>query len=330
MAGEFLLRSKGFTIQLTDDNDLWCLEREKVNKMKRNDVLLLGASRMLNAFDIDVFEARYPRRKIANLAGAGAKSTLPVFEDIVNNTSFSGLILIDEPPEYLVVSETPQEEFIRYYYEEYSWKRYIYRNIKNIFQSRFVIFGNSVNIKNYLAMALREKRVPAPNFHEIRLDRSYITTFEKTDYNKLRIYRMSQVRNWIKNGEVLPHENWCYAINSRWGELCRRFMQRGGLPVFIMMPVSAERWELESTKMPKKLYWDQIEDVLGVPTIHFKDYLELDGFRLPDTSHLPDTEREAFTENLLDVVDSIEKKQTVFSKNANSTTSKSLAAEPQA
>ncbi len=80
-----------------DNGSAWAVERRKLDSPEQNvQVVLTGSSRMLWAADLDILEEGLGTRPI-QLALPGT-SPLIIIEDIVNETDFSGLILVGQTP----------------------------------------------------------------------------------------------------------------------------------------------------------------------------------------------------------------------------------------
>jgi hypothetical protein len=60
----------------------------------------------------------------------------------------------------------------------------------------------------------------------------------------------------------------------------------------------------DQLRAPKAEYWDRIETLSGIPTIHFADYPELASFDCPDNSHIDATDALEFTRRLIPIVKS--------------------------
>ena len=82
--------------RIADDKALWSVQRHKVNKLGEGDVVLTGSSRVLFDVQLDIWEEKTGNRPV-QLACAGS-SPLPVVHDIVNNTDFSGTLVVGVTP----------------------------------------------------------------------------------------------------------------------------------------------------------------------------------------------------------------------------------------
>jgi hypothetical protein len=76
--------------------------------------------------------------------------------------------------------------------------------------------------------------------------------------------------------------------------------------VIFVRPPSGERYlEFENRVFPRAETWDVLLAESGVPGIHFEDHPELQGYRLPEWSHLSAAEAERFTAALQPIVERV-------------------------
>ena len=297
---ECLLSYSGFIPNVTSDKALWALQREQVEYATPDDILLLGASRMQTNIDMESFRGEFKGKKVLQLALAGYGSSLPVFEDIVHNTDYKGLILLDESINSLVQGES-QAEFVRYYHRDYSIDRKWNRKLANFFQKNFRFLHSSGNSMRLWTHILIKRSLPEPQYAITMPDRQQISYFELTDAENLYNTRMEGVRDWTS--KIAPDPKlWLDVALQRWQKSLKKFQERGGRVIFIHMPVSLERWALEENFVPKEKYWDQFVESLGIPSIHFVDWESLMKYKLPDTSHLRAEDRSPFSVSFVEVI----------------------------
>ncbi len=108
---ESYIRSQGFKPTLDDNEALWAVQRAKLETASKSETVLLGSSRVLFDIQLNEWENVIGKRPI-QLASVGS-SPLPIFSDIVNNTDFSGTV---------VVGVTPGLFFSTTYPEAQPWK----------------------------------------------------------------------------------------------------------------------------------------------------------------------------------------------------------------
>ena len=91
-AWESYWRSQGYSPNLNDDKTLWAIQRSKVDKATDKQVLILGSSRAYFDIQLNEFEQHTGILPI-QLASTGS-SPLPIFNDIVENSDFTGTVII--------------------------------------------------------------------------------------------------------------------------------------------------------------------------------------------------------------------------------------------
>lgn len=72
--------------------------------------------------------------------------------------------------------------------------------------------------------------------------------------------------------------------------------------IFIRPPSAGMLYQLEEQSFPRKETWDALLEKTGVPGIHFEDHPELQGFELPEWSHLRAEHAPPFTKALARLV----------------------------
>jgi hypothetical protein len=78
---------------------------------------------------------------------------------------------------------------------------------------------------------------------------------------------------------------------------------RGVEVVFLRAPSTGEYYAFEQKVFPRAGTWDALLQRTGAPGIHFEDYPELQGYILPEWSHLAAPEADRFTAALAPLVE---------------------------
>jgi hypothetical protein len=74
--------------------------------------------------------------------------------------------------------------------------------------------------------------------------------------------------------------------------------------VFLRSPSDGEYLAEENRTYPRKETWDKLLAATGVSGIHFEDYPQLQGLRLPEWSHLAYADAQRYTASVVDLVKS--------------------------
>ncbi len=300
---EVLLTKANHLKTIVSDADLWAIEREKVKDLFDKDILLLGASRMQVDIDLEVMKDQFPESKIIQLALSGRGCSLPVFRDIVKNTSFDGVIIIDETQGSLVNTNSDQQLIVEHYYSKYSLDRKINKRLSMSLQKWFLFLNPNSNSERLWGNLIGKQQLPPPMFTMTYPSREQTSFFNITDTQWIYDFRINSVRDHVKKN---PYDKavWLSKIND-WKPWIKQFKDRGGKLIFVHMPFSEERWLLENAWMPKQKYWDQAMNDLSVKSIHFADFKQLQEYEIPDTSHLSHDSKKPFTIEISNLIQNL-------------------------
>lgn len=293
---EYLLKKARHINTIVSDSDLWAIERERLDELNERDIVLIGASRMQVDIDLQVMQRMFPEKKIIQLALSGRGSSLPVLEDILMHSKFKGTIIIDESQASLADSVSQQDEVVQYFHRGYSLDKKLNKLISMKLQEQFLFLNPNSNSERLWGNLLGKKQLPPPMFTMTYSTREQTSFFDLTDTRWIYKLRINGVKKRVRK---VPQSStvWLTKV-SQWKPLVDKFAGRGGKVLFLHMPFSQERWELENNWMPKQKYWDKAMELFGVASIHFADYPQLQEFKVPDTSHLDAENKELFTKEL--------------------------------
>jgi hypothetical protein len=82
-----------------------------------------------------------------------------------------------------------------------------------------------------------------------------------------------------------------------------RLRARAVKVAFVRLPTAGRYLEYDDREFPRRNTWDALLQRSGCPGIRFKDYPELQGYWLPEWSHLATNERPRFTEALCRILE---------------------------
>lgn len=290
---------------LISDAALFCNSYKQISAFQQGDLLLLGASRMQANFDLNRFHRQFPNRKIAMLAQSGKGTSYPVFRDLVENTSFNGIVLIDENEQTLVSQTYDQQQFIDYCYTNFSFNQWLNRQIATALQGQFALLNPQSSSLRLWSNILIRRELPEPFYTTTLLDRQQLIDYARAKPILLQQLYQNRIKGVQQTVASFPIPEAWLAKTQHWQLLVKKFEARGGQVVFVRMPVAEARWAIEGEYMPVKLYWNSFIKQLNVPSIHFAEHPSLSSFEFPDTSHLDMRDKERFTDALLVQVEQI-------------------------
>lgn len=301
-SNEFILRYANHQPSLVSDVDLFCMTYVKVSSLSNSDYVLLGASRMQTNIDLSVFEQQFPERKILQLAQSGMGTAYPVLQDIVENTTFRGTILIDETEETLITppDQQAQKLSIDHCRHNFSLNQAANRQLAAWLQSWFVFLNPQSSSFRLWGNLLAQGELPEPFYSETQSDRSQLLDYQRAKPEVLQRLYNSRIE-WARQAHTqqrMPPDKWL-AETKAWQPLVRQFQEQGGKLIYIRMPVAPERWQYEGLRYPTALYWGRFIEQLGVFSVDIAEDPQFQQFHYLDTSHVDMHDRTSFTNLLL-------------------------------
>ena len=304
---ELIFRQLGFLPSLVDSPELWSIHRDGVySDGGQKRMVIVGASRAQTALDPQVFAQEFTEYQVVHLAIDGT-APLEIVRDLCRDPKFDGLILCSATVPLMISDDADPERRDRLYVDYYrtDFKPLAGRDreynalIKARLQSWAAIMSSELSFKNLVSQGRELK----PNFLHMHHDRyrpanyrSRMTSAELSEHLAKRVAKQRLT------AAVVDQEKFDQYFGHDLPELHRELSGRGGQMVLIRMPSSGESWTIEQEFVPKSSYWDRIQDLSGVPTVHFADFPGLDEFDCPDGIHLDATDAPRFTRRLSEIL----------------------------
>ena len=308
-------RSEGYPIAPEDDKHLYAEHRASIEKLGKDDVVLLGSSRVLFDFQLDEFESVTGRRPVM-LAGAGT-NPLAVLKDIVENSSFSGKIILGVTPPLYFSPPTPESFFFGRaqkwldHYHSRTWADRWTHTVKKPFQNSFAFLCASDEttsdeldprtlLEYYIQLPVRVPgEPPFPKMDYMDWDRNITMWRVDKDTAMAKVitdfwtFVIQPPPESIPPPEVI--EEGRKGIIAMSAGLVKAFEERGGQVIMIRCPSSDLFLEVENNAFPRDKYWDQLVEQTGCYGYHFQDYPFMNQYTPPEWSHLTTPDAKQFT-----------------------------------
>ncbi|GAA4281235.1 hypothetical protein [Gaetbulibacter aestuarii] len=312
---ELYWRSNNYYPTLNDEKALWALERSKVEKATNEDVIILGSSRAYFDIQQDAFNkimGRYP----IQLASTGS-SPLPTFHDIVNNTSFTGTIIVGIAPGLFFSTVYPGASPWRRaqskvdYYQDQTYAQKMNFRLSIPLQKNLAFmsadeeeWSDDIDLKSLLRrinIGNRTEQPPMPPFYSFG-DVSIPRNMRMTDRTvQDTAFANTVKRVWYFFGSDAPapdkKSTMAYFMDDY-----KKFTARGGQVILMRCPSSGGVRMGENMGLPRSGFWDDLVKQTGAPSYHFEDYDELKGLICPEDSHLSGTDADYYTTTLLNLL----------------------------
>ncbi len=300
---ELFWRDKEFEPLVKDSQILWSSLRNQVYGEKK--IVVLGASRAYLGLDLKVLRQEFPEYDIVQLSSAGRNPNYTL-KDLVDDPEFTGIILCSMRSDWLLPrNHKGQKRLVDFYRKQFFSLSNLQRRLKTSIEA--FLQGSLVTLSPELRLALLLKTDfnPSPKPLYRGPDRS-----ARTYYSKMPPWVLKRLRKRKYKIEIKPRQPTSSYQAANFERVARqdlkglnaKLRKRGGRIVFLRFPTSGKYWESDERCFPKKRFWDKIGKWSTVPTIHFKDYPELDQFECPDTSHLDANDAPVFTKHLVHII----------------------------
>ena len=314
VAWETYWRSEGYYPNLDDNKDLWAVQRTKVENASKDDVILLGSSRILFDIQLNEWEAETGIRPI-QLASAGT-TPLPHFHDIVENTNFAGTLLLGVTPGLFFSTTFPlaqpwkrAQSRIDYYFKR-TYAQRLNHILSIPLQQNLVLMSTSeeewtsnIDLKTLLKNIKIGNRQPKgmPPFYQfenISLERNTEMT-KRTVNDTAFANTIKKVWGFYGSTSPPPEKD---ATMSFFLKDAKAFTERGGNLILLRCPSSGGARMGENHAFPRTDFWDALVSQANVKAYHFEDYKQFQNFECPEWSHLSAKDARFFTTELAKIM----------------------------
>ena len=315
-AWELYWRSQGKIADLDDDKNLWAVQRARVEKADKKDVLLLGSSRVLFDVQLNEWEKETGIRPI-QLASAGA-SPLPIFHDLVNNTNFKGTILVGVTPGLFFSTTFPQAGPWKRaqsrvdYYKDRTYAQQINHWLSLPLQKNLALVSTSeegwsddIDLKSLLNTISSENRSKNPEyppfnaFAYIAEDRNNPMS-EKTATDTAFANSIKAAWKFVIMGNKNPPER--EATTDFFVADAKKFMERGGNLILLRCPSSGWIKGGEDKFLSREIFWNPLVKASHAKAYYFEDYEQFKNLECPEWSHLSAPDARYFTSELVKIM----------------------------
>ncbi len=323
---ELYCRSLGYEPSINDSTDLWA-SRRIVLDAEPDRTVLIGSSRMLFDFDMDVYEQEMGERPV-QLATVGT-NPLAYLEDLADHPKFSGTVIVGVVPKLFMAPGGPLVAASKKHldrYRDWSPTQKAGHYIARILERRLAFLNKEDLTLNQLLLRWnppnREQvKVPPtlpPHFHTVDEERQGgMTDFaEKTMALQKRIQQIwlplfsppPPNKGQSPEEQKAEHQKADKRIFDRTKKAVDKIRTRGGKVVFLRLPSTGELRALENKYTPRTQIWDRLLTITAAPGIHFEDYPQLTDFDCPEWSHLNKKDSTEFTRRLIPLFKKIRSK----------------------
>jgi hypothetical protein len=311
---EMYWRDFGATPSYRNSDGQWAAQRRRIDNGEGDKTVLIGSSRVLFDVQLTVWEKLLGERPI-QLALEGT-SPLPVLEDLAADKNFTGRVLVGIAPDIFFTGFTYRGDTLTYAKKQGPSQRSGTWLSETLIEPYFAFYDPD------FALATVVERQAWPLRPGMK---------QELQVRKLSVHALDRnTRMWSKLVDdpayaKIAQDTWAYFFTgppppfmdspeklqkvideqiTKTTKAVAILRARGVEVVFLRSPSDSRYYEFENMAFPRASTWEPLIQKSGAPGIHFEDYPELQGYTLPEWSHMSGSEADRFTAALAPIVES--------------------------
>ena len=289
-----------------DNNaELWALWRGEVETLSSDDVVILGSSRGHFDINIHLWDSITGHRPVMLAIPGG--SPYYTFEDIVERSTFRGLIVLSTAPGLFYTLGTSggalwvKSDMVDYYYKQTYAQKFSYWVYQWI-DPWFAYTDPDINLRSLI------NRLPFPNRDSVENGVVWPPMVRMDRYRGIRMIpemetdtalQGRQTRIWDRPEWKNEFADSADVIINHYVSLAKKLQAKGGRVAFIRPPVTGQYLKHEPEMYPRAQYWDRMLRESGCKGYHFQDYPETRDMVPPEWSHLNRRDADIYTRTII-------------------------------
>jgi len=307
---EWYWRAYGVRPSISNTYGLWAIQRRRIDAGEGNATVLAGGSRMYFDVQLPVWERLDGRRPI-QLSFEGT-SPLAAVEDLAADANFTGRLLIAVEPDLFFSGFEYRAGAIRYTQKESPSQRIGQWLSMHLIEPFFAFDDPDYALQTVLARQPWPERpgrvweTDVRKLAETEADRNTHLWSKVADDPQYRELARRIWRQGFQPSEDDPTPEEARRVENeqieRMAKAVAKLRARAVKVLFVRMPSSGEFLAYEDHEYPRARSWTALLAASGAPGIYFEDYPQLQGYYLPEWSHMTRAEGERFTAALYGIV----------------------------
>ncbi|HYB31898.1 MAG TPA: hypothetical protein VED45_00565 [Steroidobacteraceae bacterium] len=307
---EWYWRAYGVRPSIANSSGLWAIQRRRIDAGEGDATVLAGASRLFFDIQLPVWERLAGRRPIQlSLEGT---SPLATVEGLAADPQFTGRLVIGVAPDLFFSGFQYRAAVLRYSRKESPSQRIGQWLSMNFIEPYLAFDDPDYALQTVLARQPWPKRpgkvwfINVRKLAETEADRNtHLWSKVATDPQYRDLARRIWQQDFQPSDEDPTPEEVAKTEKEqieRMAKAIAKLRARGVQVLFVRMPSAGEYLAFENREFPRARTWDRLLGVTGAPGIHFQDYPQLQGYYLPEWSHMTQAEGERFTAALYRII----------------------------
>jgi len=304
-------RTQGAEPSYRNSEGPWAIQRRRIDHGEGDAVVFSGSSRVLFDLQLDVWEQQAGRRPI-QLALEGT-SPVGLMEDLAADPDFTGTLIVGVAPGLFFSGfEYRKEAFARFAHE--SPTQWLGQRISMLVEPYLAFY----NFDFALFTVIKRQPWPLREGVRTRMDVRKLSNMAIDRNNRMwsklatdKAYAAIARQVWadgFKPASELSEEEMARRLEGRNHQIERavaatRALQAKGVEViFVRNPSEGHYAITEPMFNPRAETWDMLLEQTGALGIHWQDHPELQGYWLPEWSHMTGEEADRYTKALYHVI----------------------------
>ncbi|MGH8172406.1 MAG: hypothetical protein ACREPX_04625 [Rhodanobacteraceae bacterium] len=311
-AWELYWRNFGVVPGYRNSDGQWAEQRRRIDHGEGGKTVLIGASRVLFDTQLQVWEKITGDRPI-QLALEGT-SPIPVLKDLADDPDFTGRLLIDVSPDVFFSGFAYRGDAVSYAHTQGPSQR-IGDWLSMTFLEPYLAFYDPdfalATVVRRQAWPERPGRPQGISVRKLAVHERDRNTHMWAKVANDPEYRALARRIWAQDfADPLPNmetpEKKQKAIDEQIqlaADALTKLRARGVMVLFIRPPSDGEYYAFEQRELPRAITWDLLLQRTGSAGIHFEDYPEMQGYELPEWSHIAEPDALRYTAAVVPIIE---------------------------
>jgi len=308
---ELYWRVDGSTPSYRNSDGLWAMQRRRINRGEGDKTVISGSSRLFFNTHLDVWEHEAGERPI-QLALEGT-SPVPLMEDLAEDPDFTGTLLVGVAPGIMFSGYAYRGDTFQHNRDE-SPSQWLGQRISMLAEPYLAFYHHDFS----LFTVIKRQAWPQREDVVVRMDVRKLATYTRERSARLfskvetdKAYADYAKKVWAQGFVPIEDrdEEWLKdAIENRDAQIERavaatkKLQEKGVEVIFVRCPSEGHYAISEPMFAPRAEHWDVLLEQTGVLGIHYMDHEELQGYWLPEWSHMSGSEGDRFTKALYHVI----------------------------
>ncbi len=309
---EWYWRDYGVVPSYRDDSALWAIQRRRIDATGREATVLVASSRIFFDVQLPVWEHLSGHRPI-QLAIVGT-SPLFALEDLADDPNFRGRVLVGIAPSVFFSGHEHRSGWLKDFRHQSPSDRAGKWLSMHLVEPYLAFYDDDFALFTVLKRQGWPARPGLDSYTEVRKLSNTEADRNNRMWSKLEDdaqYRALARRVWAQNfndppptaAEAAENKRTLDTQIARAAAAVAKLRGRNVPVLFLREPSAGEFLAFEQRAFPRATTWDVLLAKTGAPGIHFEDYPELQGFNMPEWSHMTGADADRFTAALYAVIE---------------------------